>query len=138
MRTVLALALATVAVAATTAQAAAAAPLQRSHGMSPCPAPPSTYKPAPFDSLTWNWEIGQWVAACGIGQLDGPRKLAATLHLSTADNRTIATHYAAFYVKSVLPKVPALKAIAQRIGLARVQSLMVAGVLTGFRLRGRP
>ncbi len=138
MRTALMLTLATITVAAAAVQIAGAAPLRRTHAVSPCPAPPATYKPVPFDDLAWNWEIGQWIATCGLGQLEGPRKLASMIHFSSSDKYAIATHYVAVYVKSVLVKVPASKSIAERIGLTRVEKLMVAGMLTGFRLRGRP
>jgi hypothetical protein len=121
---------------------APAAPVALLHGntagLSPCPGPPSRYKPVPFDSLSWNWEIGQWAAACGLGLGEGPRKVAAQMHFSTGDQRAVATHYVTFYVTSVLPKVASSKAIADRIGVTRVEKLMGDGMLAGFGLRGRP
>ena len=121
---------------------APAAPVALLHGnragLSPCPGPPSRYKPVPFDSLSWNWEIGQWAAACGLGWGEGPRKVAAQMHFSSSDQRSLATHYVTFYLTSVLQKVASSKPIADRIGVTRVEKLMVDGMLAGFRLRGRP
>lgn len=138
MRTHLTLALAAL-VAAVAAGAARSAPLAPTRlVLSPCPAPPVAYKPVPFNGLSWNWEIGQWSAACGIGWLEGPRRVAALMHVSSTDKRTIASAYAAYELKMLILKAPASRTIAERIGVTRVHNLLAAGILTGFRLRGRP
>jgi hypothetical protein len=139
MKTLVALTVAALAVAAAAAAPSARpATLAPAHLAAPCPAPPVRYRPVPFNSLSWNWEIGQWVATCAVGRLEGPPRLAAMIHVTSSDPTTIATRYVSVYLARVVLKVPASKAIAERIGLTRVQRLMVAGVLTGFRLRGRP
>ena len=119
----------------TAAGSATAAAHHDALSRTPCPPPPARFRPAPFSSVNWNWEIGQWLAACAVGESFGATKLAALNRLSTGDPRAIAAQVAGTELTLDL-RIRRSRTAVEQIGVARVKALITAGILMGFRLRG--
>jgi hypothetical protein len=79
-------------------------------------------------------KAGFWVTSCLACKALGPRKLARTAHLATADPRTVARKYAERYVRLAQVQI-----VVQRLGgRASARAVIQSGCYAGFKARGRP
>jgi hypothetical protein len=77
---------------------------------------------------------GFWVSTCLVCKAVGPRKLARSAHLASADPRTVARKYAESYVR-----LAQAQPIVRRLGgKSSAKTIIESGCYAGFKARGRP
>jgi hypothetical protein len=78
-----------------------------------------------------------FTSACITGETQGPVKLARAFHFTTTSPSGVARQWVIWTINANKKSAP-LWARIQQLGVTNYKTALSAGVLAGFRARGRP